>query len=161
MLFTSFVGANTVNGPFSSNWSPISAILMSCISSEKRLSEANTSSNLPAGGVKTCSYRNRYVIIRNQRKVCLKKASGFHQQSRNCKPLGTHEFTPMFHAIRGAQSLVVCVLLCRSELMQLIKIAEIGDQLEENGPFTVFAPTNDVNNIFYFSFYSESGSSWS
>jgi hypothetical protein len=114
MLFTSFVGANTVNGPFSSNWSPISAILMSCISSEKRLSEANTSSNLPAGGVKTCSYRNRYVIIRNQRKVCLKKASGFHQQSRNCKPLGTHEFTPMFHAIRGAQSLVVCVLLCRS-----------------------------------------------
>jgi uncharacterized surface protein with fasciclin (FAS1) repeats len=48
-----------------------------------------------------------------------------------------------------------------SELMQLIKIAEIGDQLEENGPFTVFAPTNDVNNIFYFSFYSESGSSWS
>jgi len=41
-----------------------------------------------------------------------------------------------------------------SELMQLIKIAEIGDQLEGNGPFTVFAPTNDVNNIFYFSFYS-------
>ena len=31
-----------------------------------------------------------------------------------------------------------------SELMQLIKIAEIGDQLEENGPFTVFAPTNDA-----------------
>jgi uncharacterized surface protein with fasciclin (FAS1) repeats len=31
-----------------------------------------------------------------------------------------------------------------SELMQLIKIAEIGDQLEENGPFTVFAPTNFI-----------------
>lgn len=31
-----------------------------------------------------------------------------------------------------------------SELLDLIKIAGIGDTLEEDGPFTVFAPTNEV-----------------
>lgn len=31
-----------------------------------------------------------------------------------------------------------------TELVQLIKIAEIGDMLEEDGPFTLFAPTNDA-----------------
>ena len=32
-------------------------------------------------------------------------------------------------------------------LVQLIKEAELGDELQKEGPFTVFAPTNEVNEI--------------
>lgn len=38
-------------------------------------------------------------------------------------------------------------------LVQLIKEADLGDELQEEGPFTVFAPTNEVRIIVRVSYF--------